>query len=85
MAEPTLPVVPPGPISSAFKRELEQSLAAVVPPGKRGGLLAVVDKDGTKLYVAAALTDDGDWQVAGNIGTSWGGDVTGKVILSGSW
>jgi hypothetical protein len=75
----------PGPLTRAFQREIETQLAAKVPPGKRGALVTVINKDGAELSVAASLTDDGDWKLAGNVATQWDGDVSGKVILSGSW
>lgn len=85
MDTPALGTLPPGPLASAFKRELEQQLTAQVPPGKRGALLTVVDKDGVQVSVAAALDADGDWKLAGNVGKKWGGDLSGRVILSGAW
>jgi hypothetical protein len=77
--------LPRGPLTAAFKRELEQQLTAQVPPGKRGALLTVLDENGVQVSVAAALDSDGDWKLAGNVSTEWGGDLHGKVVLSGAW
>jgi hypothetical protein len=80
-----LPELPRGPLSAAFTREVEQQLAAHIPPGKRGALLTVVDETGAQISVAAALDADGDWKLAGNVDAKWGGEVSGTVMLSGSW
>jgi hypothetical protein len=59
-------------------------LHAIVPPGKRGALLVVVEPGGGQLRVAAALDDDGDWKLGADVRV-WEGDVSGKVLLAGSW
>lgn len=80
-----LGTLPPGPLTAAFKAEIERSLATAVPPGKRGALLVVVDKDGAQVEVTANLTDDGDWRLGAEASTTWGGNVSGRVMLTGSW
>lgn len=77
--------VAPGPLSRAVQQEIETQLAQAIPPGKRGALLVVAGKDGAQFQVAAALDRDGQWKLAGNASTTWGGDVTGSVVLAGSW
>lgn len=78
-------LVPRGPLTQAIKNEIEASLVNKIPPGKRGALLVITDKHGVKFEVTANLDKDGNWKLHGNAGTTWGGDVSGSVVLAGSW
>jgi hypothetical protein len=78
-------VIPPGALTKSVQRAVEQAVAQAVPKGKRGALVAVVDPAGARFGVVAALDADGDWKLAGDAQVAWDGEVTGQVVLAGSW
>lgn len=75
-------VVPPGALTASIRKAVETAVAENVPSGKRMAMVAVLDESGAKFGVAARLGDD--WRLVGNVGTDWGGNVTGHVVLIGS-
>jgi hypothetical protein len=75
--------VPRGPLSAAVKAEIEQQVADLVPPDRTGATLVVLDPNGAKAVVATKLGDH--WTLAGEASSTWGGDVSGRVLLTGSW
>lgn len=75
--------VPAGPLSAAVRAEIERQIADLVPPGRTGATLVVLDPAGAKAVVATKLGEH--WTLAGEADVTWGGDVSGRVILTGSW
>lgn len=75
--------VPPGPLSAAVKAEIERRVGELVPPGRQGATIVVLDTQSAKAVVATKLGDH--WELAGEVETTWGGDVSGRAILTGSW
>jgi hypothetical protein len=72
-----------GPLSAAVRAEIEHRLGELVPPGRTGATLVVLDPNGAKAVVATKLGDH--WTLAGEASSTWGGDVSGRVLLTGSW
>ena len=66
-----------------MQAEIERQLEATIPDGKRGALIVVVDERGSHFGVAARLGEG--WRLDGTVGTTWGGDVSGRAVLTGSW
>lgn len=75
--------VPRGPLSAAVKTEIERQVAELVPPGRTGATLVVLDPTGAKAVVATKLGEH--WTLAGEVDSTWGGDISGRVLLTGSW
>lgn len=75
--------VPAGPLSAAVRAEIERRIGEVVPPGRTGATIVVLDPHGVKATVATRIGDH--WTLAGDVETTWGGDVSGRAILTGSW
>jgi hypothetical protein len=75
--------IPRGPLSAAVKAEIELQVGQLVPPGRTGATLVVLDRNGARATVATKVGDH--WTLAGDVTTTWGGDVSGRVVLTGSW
>lgn len=75
--------VPRGPLSAAVKAEIERRVGELVPPGRQGAAIVVLDPDGARATVATKLGDH--WTLAGDVETTWGGTVSGRAVLTGSW
>jgi hypothetical protein len=56
MSELLIPLAP-GSLLASASGELERQIRAVVPPGKRGAAMTVVDKDGVRVGIAAVYKD----------------------------
>lgn len=86
---PTGLTLPAGPVTVDFKKSIESSLDVLIPPDKKGALLAVASFDSvTKkpkfvFGVATKLDKQGNWKLGSDI--QWDGQVTGRVMLMGSW
>lgn len=78
-------VLPPGPVPPGFRDAIEKSIANLIPPGRRGAVLGVRDlRTGrTTFGVAANLDGKGNWKAA--IEGDWDGDLSGRVVLVGSF
>lgn len=83
-----LPVVigelPPGDVTAPIRQSIERQLQLLVPEGKRGALMGVVDASGNARFGVAARIGDG-WQLAADVEKRWGGPVSGQVLLTGAW
>lgn len=77
--------VPPGPLGASIQRQVEQALGEMVPAGRTGAAVAVLTREGAAVTVATRLDPAGHWTLAGQAATTWGGDVSGQVMLVGSW
>lgn len=75
--------IPRGPLSAAVKAEIEQQVGLLVPPGRSGATIVVLDAHGARATVATKLGEH--WTLGGDVDTTWGGNVSGRVILTGSW
>lgn len=73
-------------IAEGMKRRIEQEFA-IVPKGKRGALILLVDERSARLHVAANLDGKGNWKVAAGGGVPYTGPKKpeGFVGLLGSW
>jgi len=78
-------IVPRGIFTSEIKKSVESILAANVPEGKRGALLAMVDPNGAKVGVVAKLDKRGNWKLGAEASKAWSGPITGMVMLHGSF
>jgi hypothetical protein len=78
-----LPDLPPGPVTSAFRASLERALADVIPKDKRGAVLAVADDKGARIAFATRVGNH--WELGASAGRSWDGDVSGAVVVQGTW
>lgn len=72
------------PIANGLKAKVAQALGEI-PEGKRGALIAIGNEHGGSLHLAARLGTRGDWKVAGGIGATLDGAVSGSVIVMGTW
>lgn len=78
-------VVPPGQLDQSVKDAVEQAVAAEVPDGKRAAVLAVYDPFTRTASVQVAAKIGDSWKLAANVDQTWGGPVTGQVMLVGSF
>jgi hypothetical protein len=69
-------------ISDAMKQKITDAFA-IVPEGKTGALVAIVDEHGARLHVAHKINDH--WKVGAAVGRPWSGGVEGYVGIEGSW
>lgn len=69
-------------LSEAMKQKVRDEFA-MVPPGKRGALVAIVDQHGARLHLAHKIK--GAWKVGVAVGTPWGWKPEGYVGVEGSW
>jgi hypothetical protein len=76
-------VLPDGPMTKDLREQIERSIASIIPPDKRGAVLAVADGDGMQL--AAATRVGTRWKLGGEVTRKWGGRVAGKVMVVGTW
>lgn len=79
--------VPVGPIQPNLRLAIEQSVANLVPPGKKVAVVALVDPFGKvgKFQFAANLDGKGNWKFGTELEHQWGGDTRGKILLFGSF
>jgi hypothetical protein len=70
------------PISDWMKMKVAEALA-IVPDGKSGALLAIVDENGARLHVAHKFNDH--WKVGGAVGKPWNSKWEGYVGIEASW
>jgi len=83
MPQPSQPFVAPGPLTASSQRAIEQYLADTIPSGRTGVALGVVTQDGVAFGAAMRLGDR--WQLAGGVERSWSGEVSGRIVVMGSW
>ena len=69
--------VPIGPLSASLQKQIETDIAAVMPDGKSVVILGVADQDGWKFGAAMRMGDG--WRLTADAGTTWGGQVQGRV------
>jgi hypothetical protein len=80
----TLPVVVThGPVTRSLRQQVELAVADLVPAGRRGAVVALAGHEGATVTVATKVGDH--WRLAGNVSRKWGGDVSGQVVVVGSW
>lgn len=79
----TVGFVPEGPLTSAVRSEIERRTAELVPPGKTSALLVLLDKNGVSSVLVHKINNN--WTLDAEVKVKWGGDVTGSVVLNGSW
>lgn len=85
---PTGLTLPQGPITVDFKKAVASALDVMIPADKKGALLAVASHDATGkttfiFGVATKLDAAGNWKLGADV--QWDGQVTGRVMLMGSW
>lgn len=86
---PTGLTLPQGPVTVDFRKSIAESLDVLIPPDQKGALLAVASFDSvtgkpTFIFgVATKLNKAGTWKLGTDV--QWNGDVTGRVMLMGSW
>lgn len=71
--------VPEGPIAAALKRQIETEVAAIVPEHKHVAVLGVATADGWR--VTGAVRVGQGFQLSGDVGQAWGGEVSGRVAV----
>lgn len=82
-------ILPQGPVTVDFKKSIASSLDVLIPEGQRGALLAVASFDSVTgkpkfvFGVATKLNQSGTWKLGSDV--QWNGEVTGRVMLMGSW
>lgn len=69
-------------ISDAMKQKITDTFA-IVPPGKTGALIAIVDEHGGRLHFAHKMGDH--WKVGAAVGWTMGDKPRGYVGIEGSW
>lgn len=69
-------------ISDAMRQKVRDAFA-VVPEGKTGALVAIVDANGARLHLAHKINDH--WRVGGVVGRPWGGKFEGHVSVEAAW
>jgi hypothetical protein len=77
------PILPPGPITPDLKQSIETAIDAILPPGKVGAVVGVVTTTGVVAGIAVRIGTN--WQLGADLETRWGGDVSGRVMVMGSW
>jgi hypothetical protein len=77
--------LPKGDFTASVQRAVEQAVAATVPAGKRGALVAVVNNQGVAGGATLKLDKQGNWKLHGEAGVDWQGDVNGALVLVGAW
>lgn len=86
---PTGLTLPQGPVTVDFKKSIESALNVLIPDGQKGALLAVASFDSVTnkptfvFGVATKLNQAGTWKLGSDV--QWNGQVTGRVMLMGSW
>lgn len=80
---PTLPDLPKGPVTSEFRASLEQALSEILPPDKSGACLAVLDENGLRAAFATRFGDH--WELGASADREWGGNISGRIIVRGTW
>lgn len=83
---PEVGFVPRGPLTAAIKAEIEHQVGLLVPPGRDAATLVLVDPTragGASAIVATKIGED--WTLAADASVTWGGDLSGRVLLTGSW
>jgi hypothetical protein len=83
MTPPTVPMLGKGPLTESGRRAIEEYLVQVIPPGATGAALGVITKDGISFGAAMRLGDR--WELAGGVERAWSGDISGQVVVMGSW
>lgn len=74
---------PTAPPAFDVRSAVADAVSAIVPPGHRGALVAVVDAQGQHFLLATRLGET--WTIAGAIEHRNGEPVSGRVMLSASW
>lgn len=83
MNQPTDVIVPVGRITNRLRAKVEAAVADLVAKDKRGAILAIAGAEEITVTVATKLGDE--WLLAAEVAHKWGGDVTGQVMVMGSW
>ena len=75
--------LPPGPITPDLKSAIEQAITDLLGDSKRGAVIGVATRDGVVAGVAMRINDT--WKVGADVEKAWGGPVSGRVMIMGSW
>ncbi len=79
-----LPVVlPPGKLTASLRSQVESAVANIIPDGKSGAVLAIAGSEGVTVTVATKIGDD--WTLSAEASKKWRGDVSGRIMIVGSW
>jgi hypothetical protein len=78
-------IVPKGIFTEGLKQSVELALKSQVPDGQRGALLAVVDGDGIRAGAVVKIDKKGNWKFSADASKQWGGPVSGRIVLVGSF
>ncbi len=69
--------------AASLRKQIALAVASVVPEGKTGAAVAVVDLDGSLHFVVAQKIGE-HWDIAGSLDKD-GKHVSGSVKIAGSW
>ena len=75
--------LPAGPVTSDFRKSLDEHLAAIVPEGRRAAVLGVATENGVQF--GAAFKSGEHWTLASGVEKAWGGPLSGHVLVMASW
>lgn len=79
-----LPIaLPKGPLTAQLRDAVEMELAKSIPDGKKGVVVAVANHEGVSAAIAMKVGDH--WKLGGSVQKKWGGDVSGQVLVIGTW
>lgn len=70
------------PLSEAMRQKVRDAFA-IVPQGKTGALVAIVDERGARLHIAHKLNEH--WKVGVAVGKPWDGKFEGYVGIEATW
>jgi len=79
MQDTGLIIQPPFDVRAA----IADSLKAIVPAGKTGAAVAIVDGNSQRVLLATKIGEN--WEVGGELVHTNGTPVVGKLYLAGAW
>lgn len=67
-----------------LKQSIANAVQDLIPPDHKGAVIMVASQTGMTFGVATKIGKD--WQIAGDVTKKWdSGDVSGRVMVMGSW
>lgn len=81
----TIPTASGGSFNSAFalRQSIAKAVAEVIPEGRTGAAVGILDTNGLHIVLASRIGDD--WTVSGTLTAQDGKHVSGEVRVMGSW